>query len=238
VTFPAGVLAASTQIAIDVFTSPLSLQTPSGYIGPGTRFVNIDLTPQPAFPLPSPGLTVTLPLLSPSPPGDRIDLFRVDTATGTLVPALDTSGLPVVGTVAADGLTATFFGVSRLSVVTGLVPEVLRVAIDIKPGPGLAAFEPQSQGLTPVAILSTASFDAPSAIRRESLTFGRTGDEVSLSFCNSRGEDVNGDSRLDLVCHFYTNRTGFQTGDGVGVLKGKTVRNLKIVGSEAVRILR
>jgi len=82
VTFPSGVLGASTDVAIDVFDSPLSIPTPSGFSGPGTHFVNINLAPAPTFPLPAPGLTVVLPLTNIMIPGTRINLFRVDPATG------------------------------------------------------------------------------------------------------------------------------------------------------------
>jgi hypothetical protein len=34
------------------------------------------------------------------------------------------------------------------------------------------------------------------------LTFGRTGKEQSLAFCNTGGEDVNGDGLSDLVLSF------------------------------------
>jgi hypothetical protein len=122
VTFLPGVIMATTDVAIDVFDSLLSLPTPSGFIGPGTRFVNVELTPEPAFPLPAPGLTVVLPLINPMIPGDTLDLFRVDPATGNLVPALDGSGQPVVGTVDSGGLSATFTGVAGLSIVVGLIP--------------------------------------------------------------------------------------------------------------------
>ena len=35
-----------------------------------------------------------------------------------------------------------------------------------------------------------------------SLTFGHSGDEKSLAFCDPGGQDVNGDGLPDLVCHF------------------------------------
>jgi hypothetical protein len=238
VTFPPGVLSATTQVAIDVFESPLSLPTPSGFIGPGTRFVNINLTPQPAFPLPPPGLTVVLPLTNIMIPGDRIDLFRVDPATGNLVPALDVAGQPVVGTVDAGGLSATFTGVASLSIVVGLVPETIPVMIDIKPGSFPNSIKPKNTGTIPVAILSTATFDAPSEVDMASLTFGRTGVEKSLAFCTRSAEDINSDELLDQVCHFYTRLTGFQVGDIEGILKGKTVDGVPMEGRDSVRIVK
>lgn len=112
------------------------------------------------------------------------------------------------------------------------------VAIDIKPGGGENSINPHSKGTTPVAILSTATFDAPAAVDPSTLTFGRTGDEHSLAFCNGAGEDVNGDGILDLVCHFTTANAGFLQGDTAGLLKGKTVDGRSIVGTDAVRIVR
>jgi hypothetical protein len=70
-----------------------------------------------------------------------------------------------------------------------------------------------------------------------SLTFGRTGDETSLDFCNSTLEDVNGDGLLDVVCHFNTMATGFLLGDTQGVLKGKTRSGVPIKGTDSVRIV-
>ncbi len=122
ITFPPGVIGATTQVAIDVFQSPLQVPIPSGFSGPGTFFVNVELSPTPNFPLPAPGVTVVLPLPEAMIPGAEVDLFRVDPTSGMLVPALDTSGVPVVGTVDPGGLSATFIGVSHLSVLVGLIP--------------------------------------------------------------------------------------------------------------------
>jgi hypothetical protein len=114
---------------------------------------------------------------------------------------------------------------------------VHHVTIDIEPGENPASINPRSRGKTPVAILSTNEFNAPRQVDQHTLTFGRTGDEQSLAFCNSGGEDVNGDGLLDLVCHFTTQLTGFQAGDGVGILKGQTVDNFLIKGADSVDIV-
>jgi len=111
------------------------------------------------------------------------------------------------------------------------------VAIDIKPGSTPNPINPGSQGTVPVAILSNSTFDARSQIYVNSLTFGRTGTESSLAFCDSGGEDVNGDGLLDLVCHFYTQKTGFQIGDIQGVLKGLTSDGDLIRGTDSVQIV-
>jgi len=46
-------------------------------------------------------------------------------------------------------------------------------------------------------------------VNKDSLTFGPTGDEDSLPFCNHHGEDINRDGSEDLISHFFTEETGF-----------------------------
>jgi hypothetical protein len=109
------------------------------------------------------------------------------------------------------------------------------VDISIKPGSSPPVpINPRSHGNTPVAILSTATFNAVTGVDATSLTFGRTGQEQSLLFCNLGGEDVNGDGLPDLVCHFDTQSTKFQSGDTLGILMGKTVQGTPLIGQEAV----
>jgi hypothetical protein len=107
------------------------------------------------------------------------------------------------------------------------------VSIDIKPD----RINPKSKGTIEVAILSTTDFDAPEMVDIESLTFGRTGDEDSLAFCDHKRKKVNHDKLKDLVCRFYTQDTDFQCGDTEGVLKGKTVDGTPIKGSDSVKII-
>jgi len=111
------------------------------------------------------------------------------------------------------------------------------VTIDIKPGRYPNNVNLQNSWAIRVAILSTVDFNAPSQIDRDSLTFGRTGFEDSLAFCNPRGKDVNEDGLEDLVCHFLTEDTGFQSGDTDGLLEGKTVDGVPIGGRDSVRII-
>src|SRR2546422_6279719 len=111
-----------------------------------------------------------------------------------------------------------------------------QVTIDIKPGSFPNSINPRSKGKIPVVILSTGDFDAPLRVDTMSLTFGRTGDEASLVFCNTSGEDVNGDGRLDLVCHFSAQAAGFVVGDLEGILKGRTIDGTPIAGRDSVRI--
>lgn len=106
-------------------------------------------------------------------------------------------------------------------VISGATPQVQQINIEVKPGnDGLAPINPRSNGKIPVALLSSNGFDAMN-VKTESLSFGATGDEGSLSHCARNGEDVNGDGRLDLVCHFENQKAGFAKGDLEGILRGK-----------------
>jgi len=115
---------------------------------------------------------------------------------------------------------------------TGITTPVI---IDIKPGGFPNSINPQNLGKIPVAIISKTGFLAPSQVDQRSLTFGHTGNEQSLAFCNS--QDVNGDGIMDLVCQFYMSLTGFQIGDTAGVLKGQTVEGMAIFGTDSVVIV-
>jgi hypothetical protein len=115
--------------------------------------------------------------------------------------------------------------------------ELRLVAIDIKPGENPASINTKSKGKLPLAILSSRAFSAPAMVDTATLTFGATGRERSLAFCNRNGVDVNRDGRRDLVCHFNTRKTGLKASDTQAVLKGRTVRNGLIEGSDEVHIV-
>jgi hypothetical protein len=132
---------------------------------------------------------------------------------------------------------ANNWGPTHVVVVSVTKPEFLYVAIDIKPGSYPNSIYPDQKGTIPVAILWTPDFDAPSIVDRTSLSFGRTGDENSLSFCSPSPKDVNGDGHPDLICHFTQIKTGFQCGDIWGYLKGKKVDGMPIKGQDSVRIM-
>lgn len=232
VTFPPGAVAGNTFVAIDVFPDPLPVPTPTGFLGPGTFFVNISLIPEPVFPFPAPGLTITLPLTDFLNPGTAIPLFFVDAATGLPVPMPDvTTGLQVVGTVNADGLSVTFVGVSHLSILVGLIPDVVQVSVDIKPDSDPNSVNIKSKGVIPVAILTTNGFDA-SQTDPLSIEFGPSG--ATEAHGRGHNEDVDGDGDTDLVLHFKTQQTGIACGDTEAALTGVTVGGQSIAGSDTI----
>jgi hypothetical protein len=117
VTFPPGLVTTTTTVSIDVFTSPLSVPTPRGFTMPGTYFENLSFTPNLPERAPAPGITIVLPLVTPMAPGAHLSLYHIDPVTGKLAPAMNASGNPVVGTVNADGVSATFNNVVTFSTV-------------------------------------------------------------------------------------------------------------------------
>ncbi len=132
----------------------------------------------------------------------------------------------------------SFSGVARGegSVTPFEVVVPYRLRIDIKPDDTLNTVNSRNQGKIGVAILSGELFDAVSQIKRETLTFGKTGTERSLASCHS--EDVNNDLVPDLMCHFYTQTAGFTPGDTTGLLRGEVVGGTPLIGSDAIRIIK
>lgn len=111
------------------------------------------------------------------------------------------------------------------------------VSIDIKPGDYPNTIPRSANGVVPVAILASSTFNPLMSVDTTSLRFGRTGNEMSLMRCGAAGEDVNGDLLPDLVCHFYIGQCDFLEGDSVGILRGKTLSTLLIEGKDSVRVL-
>ena len=131
------------------------------------------------------------------------------------------------------GLTSTALGPMSNGgytlIISGVTPSMLQISIDIKPGAeSLAPINPKSKGNIPVALLSSAEFDALK-VDRNSLTFGPGGGEASLLRCGKTGEYINADTLPDLVCHFDNQLAGFEPGDDEGVLRG-TIGGLPFEG--------
>jgi hypothetical protein len=122
----------------------------------------------------------------------------------------------------------------------------MAVTIDIRPDGDDAKDEhgkypapvinPKSHGKIQVAILSSKTLSAPGQVDMHSLTFGHSGTEKSLAYCETHRNDINHDGMPDLVCSFYTEKTNFQTGDTMGILDGTLIDGTPIQGTESIRI--
>ena len=111
----------------------------------------------------------------------------------------------------------------------------LNVNIDVQPGDSQPVVNLKSQGVVPVTILSTSTFDA-TKVNPLTVRFGRTGTEASP--VHSSLQDVNGDGLLDMVLQFKTQSTGFQLGDSQATLMGRTFDGTPFRGSSAIQVIR
>ena len=103
------------------------------------------------------------------------------------------------------------------------------MTIDVKPGSVPNSINPKSHGVTPVAILTTATFDA-TMVDPSSVRFGPN--EVRAA--KSHVEDVDGDGNLDRLFHFRTQETGIQCGNRSVLLTGETFSGHGIEGAEPI----
>ena len=113
----------------------------------------------------------------------------------------------------------------------------LQVGIDIKPGEYPNSINLGSNGVVPVAILSSPSFNATQV---DPLTVTLAGARVAL---RGRGtpmvdqKDVNDDGLLDLVVHVETEALELSEEDTEAVLLGRTYAGVNIKGVDSVRIV-
>ena len=111
-------------------------------------------------------------------------------------------------------------------------PPVALVSIDVKPGSFPNSINPRSRGVIPVAIVTTATFDA-TTVNPATVRFGPTGKESASA--QAALADVDGDGDIDLILHFRTQATGIKCGVTSVVLTGKTFGGQAIQGSDSIR---
>lgn len=109
------------------------------------------------------------------------------------------------------------------------------VMIDIKPGSDPNCFNLNGHGVIPVAILSTADFDATS-VDPETVMLG--GMAIRMRGKGDKylahSEDVNGDGLLDLVVQIEDSDGTLSPGDAMATLEGFTYDGLRIAGTDSI----
>ena len=114
---------------------------------------------------------------------------------------------------------------------------VTTVAIDIKPDQFPNSINLGSKGVVPVAILSSATFDAttvnPTTITLAEASVRLKGNGTPMASF----QDVNGDGRLDLVVQVSTSALQLSNGDTQATLIGETFDGKSITGIDSVRIV-
>jgi hypothetical protein len=142
-------------------------------------------------------------------------------------------GVPdiVIGAIEADPGGLTDAGQAYVFSVTA---GVLTVSMDIKPGSFPNSVSLGAKGLIPVAILTTATFDA-ALVSALSVVFGPG--RATEAHGKGHMEDVDGDGDLDMVLHFRTQQVGLCAGDTAACLQGQTVGGQTIEGCDSVNIV-
>ena len=104
--------------------------------------------------------------------------------------------------------------------------------IDVKPGATVATVNPTSNGVTPVAVLSFAGFDA-AALDAATLRFGHGKVAPKATGVNRR--DVDGDGTRDLVVQVPTREMGIRPGDTSLCMTGVTRDGKSFLGCDGIR---
>jgi len=113
--------------------------------------------------------------------------------------------------------------------------EIIQVSIDIKPGSDPNSINTNSMGLVPVAILTTADFDA-TTVDPDTLIFMAVDDlGGGEPNCVRHGiEDVDGDGDLDLVCKFPQKTIWIDCDTTQGAIIGATFGGQSIFGTDSI----
>jgi hypothetical protein len=112
------------------------------------------------------------------------------------------------------------------------------ITIDIKPDSEQNTINLNSAGVIPVALLSSATFDAATVNPN---TISLAGARVKLvgkseaALCHL--EDSNDDSLPDLVCQVLTADFMIEQGESVAVLEAETFDGILVRGQDSVRIV-
>lgn len=117
------------------------------------------------------------------------------------------------------------------SISFSVVSALKEVEVDVKPGSSANNINPNSRGVTPVAILTTEAFDA-STVNWTAISFGVTGMETTP--VHAGYEDVDADGDIDLILHFNTRNTGMACGESKVYVRGSTMTGQLIGGRDEV----
>ncbi len=112
------------------------------------------------------------------------------------------------------------------------------ITCDIKPGNPHNPVNPKGKGVIPVAVLTTADFDAttldPASLRFGSPATVSGGGGAQPAHGSGHVVDVDGDGDLDWLGHFSVEDAGFTGGDTEGWLVGETLSGDPVACSDTV----
>ena len=146
--------------------------------------------------------------------------------------AAQPDGKVVVAGGTRDGTTSDF----ALARFQGAATPIT-ITVDVKPESSDNVLPLNANGVVPVAILTTPSFDA-STVAPASVCFGSATDpskrDCTEKHATGHLEDVNGDARPDLLLHYETPQTGIAPADTHACLTGKTQNGVPIQGCDRI----
>lgn len=140
-----------------------------------------------------------------------------------------------VGAVTSPPVTVSVTGTAAPGTKPPL--ESMQVGIDIKPGAFPNSINLGSNGVVPVAILSTQTFDArqvdPASVQLAGAHVKVKGNGTPIADL----KDVNGDGRMDLVVQVTTNAMELTSGDVRAYLTGKLFNGTPVIGVDSIRVV-
>lgn len=120
----------------------------------------------------------------------------------------------------------------------GFLMNTIPVSIDVKPGTYTNSVNLRSNGVIPVAIISSPLFDAqevnPATVALAGSRVGTRGKSGKYS-CST--QEVNGDALPDLLCHVATSGLISEPGDTTVVLRAQTYGGQLVRGEDLIRIV-
>ncbi len=163
---------------------------------------------------------------SPRPPGP-VHFFVRGFVQDTVYPDEETA--ETAAELCPLEVSGDFFDTSMMGTTLGPV-SFLAITVDIKPESSPNVVNPGESGVLPVAILSTANFDA-GTVDASNVQFGpgRAGEVHGTGHI----EDVNHDNRPDMVLHFDIPQSRIRCSDTAAFLTGRTLTAQTIQGADS-----
>jgi hypothetical protein len=154
----------------------------------------------------------------------------------TLGATLNSSTIGIQNAGKNDGLTVVHNDGSYAH--TGLAilfsPPSPGMTIDIKPDSYNNPVNLRSNGVIPVAILTTAVFDA-TQVDASTIAFGPGG--ASIAHKKPHVEDVDDDGDMDLLVHFWTQETGLSSMDTEACLSAELLDGTPVQACDSINIV-